>query len=130
MGATGLRGRLGCARDSATRVHEKILGSVSRQDFRVVTGLGLGLGDQGRDKGALCRDKGPLAVGSRPWTVSRPGLDKAERPCVATWKRCHDRGPILLCCDKEFSIAIENLRRSVTIENLLSRQGRPFGVAT
>ena len=43
---------------------------------------------------------------------------------------CHDRGPILLCRYREFSVVIENLRRSVATENLLSRQGQPFGVAT
>ena len=74
---------------------------MSRQDFRVAIGLGLGLGDQGRDRGALCCDKGPLGVGSRPWAVSRSGLDKARRPCVMTWKQCHDRGAILFFRDRE-----------------------------
>ena len=36
--------------------------------------------------------------------MSRPGLDRAGRPYVATWKQCRDRGPILLCRDKKFLV--------------------------
>ena len=69
--------------------------------------------------GSLSR-QGPLGTESQPWAVSRAGLDKAGRPCVATWRRCRDRGPILLCHDREFSIATENLRKSVAIGNFVS----------
>ena len=34
----------------------------------------------------------PFGPVSRPWTVSRQGVVKAKRPCVAKWKLCRDRG--------------------------------------
>ena len=67
-----------------------MLGLVSRQDFCVATGSGLGLGDQGHDGGSLLRHS-PLDTGSQPWTVSRPGVVKAGRPCVSTQQVCCDR---------------------------------------
>ena len=42
------------------------------------------LGDFGRDKALL----GHVL---RPWTVSRPSVVKAKRPCVTTQQVCYDR---------------------------------------
>ena len=48
------------------------------------------LGDLGCDEAFLCHNKALLGPMSRPWTVSRPGMAKAGRPCVATgWRNRH-----------------------------------------
>ena len=44
--------------------------------------------------------QGSLGTRSRPRIGSRPDMDKAGRPCVATWKRCCVMEPILLCHDR------------------------------
>ena len=49
------------------------------------------LGDLGLNKDFLCRDRALMGPVSRPWTVSRPGVIKAGRPCVATQQMCHNR---------------------------------------
>ena len=43
--------------------------------------------------GDLGRDRALLGHVLRPWTVSRPGVIKARRPCVATQQVCCDRVP-------------------------------------
>ena len=45
--------------------------------------------------------QGSLGTMLRPWIGSLPDMDKVGRPCVATWKQCRDRGPILLCRNRE-----------------------------
>ena len=111
----GLHGRRD-ARATAQRARTtEILNSVSRQKLCVATGLGLGLDDQGRDRV-------PLGTGSRLGIMSRARRAKDRRPCVATWNRCRDKGLSLLCRDGEFSIATEDLRKSVAAESFVSRQ--------
>ena len=49
------------------------------------------LGDLGRDRDFLCLDRALLGPVSLPWTVLRPGVVKAGRPCVATQQVCRDK---------------------------------------
>ena len=49
------------------------------------------LGDLGHDRDFLCRDRALLSLVSQPWTVSRPSMVKAKRPCVMTQQVCRDR---------------------------------------
>ena len=49
------------------------------------------LGDMGCDRDFLCLDRGILGPVSLPWTMSRPGVVKAWRPCVSTQQVFHDR---------------------------------------
>ena len=49
------------------------------------------LGDLGRDKDFLCCYRALLGPMSQLWTVSRSGVVKAGRPCVATQQMCHGK---------------------------------------
>ena len=49
------------------------------------------LGDLGHDRDFLRCDRTFLGPVPRPWTVSRPGMVKTGRPCVATQQVCRDR---------------------------------------
>ena len=49
------------------------------------------LADLGSARDFLCRNRALLGPMSQPWIVSRLGVVKAERPCVATQQVCRDR---------------------------------------